>query len=109
MGNKNKFWKGILFGAIAGGAVALLDKETRHSVIEDIKKGTKEVTHFITHPSEVAEQLRTKTEKLRNTVEQVSEDVTFIAEKVGELKEVTPAVVSLVSDTKEAFLESSDD
>lgn len=109
MGNTNRFWKGMLLGALAGGAISLLDKETRQAVVEGIKKGKEEVTYFITHPNEVAEQVRSKTQALRNTVEQVSEDVSFIAEKVEELKEVTPAVVGIVNDTKEAFFEESDD
>lgn len=105
MGNTNKFWKGILLGALAGGAISLLDKETRQAVAEGVKKGTKEVSYCITHPAEIAEKVREKAQELRNTVEQVSEDVSFIAEKVEELREVTPAVASIVNDTKEAFKE----
>lgn len=105
----NKFWKGIVIGAIAGGAISMLDKETRQSVLEGVKQGTKEATYLITHPSETAEKVREKTQKLRATVEQVSEDVSFIAEKVEELREVTPAVVGIVNDTKEAFMNEEDD
>ncbi|TKC16267.1 YtxH domain-containing protein [Robertmurraya kyonggiensis] len=99
----NKFWKGILLGALAGGAISLLDRQTRTSVVESCKKGTKEVSHYISHPTEMAEKIKVKTSKLRSTVEQVSEDVSFIAEKVEELRDVTPTVVGIVKDTKEAF------
>lgn len=105
MGNSRTFWKGILFGAIAGGAITLLDRETRHSVVEGVKKGTKEITYCVTHPTEMVEKIRDKTEALRSTVEQVSEDVSFIIEKVEELQEVTPAVAGIVNETKEAFKE----
>lgn len=101
----NKFWKGVLMGALAGGVISLLDRDTRQSVVEGVKKGTKEVTYYITHPSETAEIVREKTLQLRTTVEQVSEDVSFIAEKVDELREVTPAVMGIVNDTREAFAE----
>ncbi|WP_077210882.1 YtxH domain-containing protein [Bacillus dakarensis] len=103
MGSQNKFFKGILMGAIAGGAISLLDRETRKSVVESCKKGTKEVSYYLSHPTEMAEQIRDKTSKLRTTVAQVSEDVTYIAEKVEELREVTPSVAGLVKDTREAF------
>lgn len=101
----NKFWKGILMGALAGGAISLLDRDTRQSVLEGVKKGAKGVSYYITHPSETAEMIREKTQQLRTTVEQVSEDVSFIAEKVDELREVTPAVIGIVNDTKEAFID----
>lgn len=103
MGSTNKFWKGILMGALAGGAISLLDKETRRSVIESCKNTTKEVSYLVTHPNEIAEKVKERTAQIRSTVDQVSEDVSFIAEKVEELREVTPTVVGIVNDTKEAF------
>lgn len=109
MGSTDKFWKGILLGAIAGGAISLLDRETRNSVVESCKSGAKNVTHFVTHPSEVAEKLKNTTTQLRTTVEKVSEDVSFIAEKVEEIREVTPTVVGIVQDTKEAFTHDHDE
>lgn len=103
MGNAGKFWKGIFLGALAGGAISLLDQETRKSVVDGCKKGVKEISYYATHPTEVAQQVKERTNKLRATVEQVSEDVSFIAEKVEELKEVTPSVVGIVKETKEVF------
>lgn len=109
MGSTDKFWKGILLGAIAGGAISLLDRETRNAVAASCKSGAKNVAHFITHPNETAEKLINTTAQLRSTVEQVSEDVSFIAEKVEELREVTPTVVGIVHDTKEAFIKDHDE
>lgn len=103
MGKTSKFWKGVLMGALAGGAISLLDQETRKSVVDGCKKGMREISYYATHPTEVAEQVKEKTNKLRTTFEQVSEDVSFIAEKVEELKEVTPSVVGIVKETKEVF------
>lgn len=103
MSGTRKFWKGILFGAICGGAITLLDRETRKSVVESCKNRTKEISYYVRHPNEVAEKVKDKTETFRNTVEQVSEDLSYIAEKVEELKEATPAVTEIVKETKEAF------
>lgn len=105
MGNSNKFWSYVFMGAIAGGAISLLDRETRKSVVDGCKKGIGEIKYYATHPTEVVEQAIEKTNKIRATVEQVSEDVAFIAEKVEELKEATPPVIGMVKETKEAFLE----
>ncbi|MDZ5473533.1 YtxH domain-containing protein [Bacillus sp. 31A1R] len=99
----NRFWKGVFFGAIAGGAVALLDRETRQAVVENCKKTSSDVSYYIKNPNEMVEQVRETTQKIKTTFEQVSEDVSFIAEKVDELREVTPAVAGIVKETKEAF------
>lgn len=109
MGSTNTFWKGMLIGALAGGAVTLLDKETRRAVAGSCKKGTQKVTYCLTHPTEMVQQVKEQTAKLRHTVEQVSEDVSFIAEKVDELREVTPTVAGIVQDTKEVFSKDKKD
>lgn len=98
-----KFWQGVLLGALAGGAMSLLDRETRKSVVEGCKKTTSDISYYMKHPNEVVEQVKEASSQLRNTIEQVSDDVSFIAEKVEELREVTPAVTGIVKDTKEAF------
>lgn len=104
MGSTKKFWQGMLIGAIAGGAVSLFHRETRQAVMENCKKGARTVSYYAKHPGELSDQILETAQSLRHTVEQVSEDVSFIAEKVEELKEVGPSVKGLVKDTKEAFL-----
>lgn len=103
MGNSNKFWKGVLLGALAGGALSLLDRATRQSVAEDCRKVTGTVSHYAKNPNELVDQVKDTTVKLRTAFEQVSEDVAFITEKVEELKESTPQVTGMVKDTKAAF------
>lgn len=108
MGNTNKFWTGVLLGALAGGMISLLDRDTRKAVTEGCGKTAKEISYCVTHPNEVIERIKDKADQLRSTVEQVSDDVTFIAEKVEELREVAPSVVGIVQDTKEAFFKDED-
>lgn len=100
---KSKFISGMIIGAIAGGAISLFDRATRNSVLAGCKKTTSDVTSMIKHPKEAIEKVKTMTSNMRTTMEQVSEDVTFIAQKVEELKDVTPQVVGIVKETKEAF------
>ncbi|MDE3837971.1 hypothetical protein C0966_00935 [Bacillus methanolicus] len=103
MGNSKFFWKSVLFGAIAGGALSLLNRETRHAVMNDCKKTAKNISYIVKHPDEVVDQLKQVSSKVRATVKEVSEDVSYITEKVAELREVTPQVAEMVKDTKEAF------
>ncbi|MED3979567.1 YtxH domain-containing protein [Priestia megaterium] len=109
MGKRNKLVEGIVIGAIIGGAVSLFDKETRTSVIQGSKKLKDKTTTLIQHPELVTDTVKEKYETIRTTIEQVSEDVSFVAGKVEKLKETTPQVMEIVNDTKEAFVEKYGD
>lgn len=109
MGKRNKLVDGIVIGAIIGGAVSLFDKETRSSVIQGSKKLKDKTTTLIQHPELVTDTVKEKYETIRTTIEQVSEDVSFVAGKVEKLKETTPQVMEIVNDTKEAFVEKYGD
>ncbi|MDT0149586.1 YtxH domain-containing protein [Priestia aryabhattai] len=109
MGKRNKLVEGMVIGAIIGGAVSLFDKETRSSVIQGSKKLKDKTTTLIQHPELVTDTVKEKYETIRTTIEQVSEDVSFVAGKVEKLKETTPQVMEIVNDTKEAFVEKYGD
>ncbi|MED3881696.1 YtxH domain-containing protein [Priestia megaterium] len=109
MGKRNKLVEGIVIGAIIGGAVSLFDKETRTSVIQGSKKLKDKTTTLIQHPELVTDTVKEKYETIRTTIEQVSEDVSFVAGKVEKLKETTPQMMEIVNDTKEAFVEKYGD
>ncbi|MFK7681288.1 YtxH domain-containing protein [Bacillus sp. Wb] len=109
MGKRNKLVEGIVIGAIIGGAVSLFDKETRSSVIQGSKKLKDKTTTLIQHPELVTDTVKEKYETIRTTIEQVSEDVSFVVGKVEKLKETTPQVMEIVNDTKEAFVEKYGD
>jgi gas vesicle protein len=103
MGNSKKFWMGMVLGAMAGGAVTLLEKSTRQAVKDDFSKVSSGVMYVVKNPNEFIEDLRETANKVRTTVEQVTEDVAFITEKVEEIKDVPPQVTELVKDTKETL------
>lgn len=106
---KSLFWKGVIFGAIAGGALSLIDKSTRQTVISNCKKATSEASFYAKNPGEAISQVKEMTNKIKSTVEQVNEDISFIVGKVEELSEGTPLVVDLVEDTKNKFNENEKD
>ncbi|WML28692.1 YtxH domain-containing protein [Neobacillus sp. OS1-32] len=98
---KNQFWKGMLLGAIAGGAISLFDKDTREIMKDNVQKSAKNVYKIIRHPGETAA-------KIKSTIEQVSEDFSYIAEKVDEFRELTPQVTEIIKETKDTFTKSDD-
>lgn len=105
---KSLFWKGVFIGAIAGGALSLIDKNTRESVFSSCKKTTDNVSYYVKNPREAVNQVKEVTNKIKSTIEQVSEDVSFITDRVEELKEGAPQVSKLFSDTKQSFFEEEE-
>ncbi|WP_110113541.1 YtxH domain-containing protein [Bacillus sp. CGMCC 1.16541] len=103
MVKKSKLLDGILIGALVGAAVSMLHKETREHTIQQSKKLKDKTMFAVQNPQVVTATLKEKYEDVRTTIEQVSEDVAFIAGKVEQLKEATPQVMEIVQDTKEAF------
>lgn len=105
--NKNKLWQGILIGALAGAAVSMLDRHTRESTIACAKKGIQNTREIIENPDIVIGQVKETTNKIRTTIESISEDVAMITSQVEVMKDMTPQIASVVKETKEAFKEEN--
>ena len=105
---KNLFLRGLLFGAAVGGALSLLDKQTREAMKVNVKKAYNQVSYVVQHPREITENVKETAGKIKNTIEQVSEDISYITGKVDELRELTPQVKEIVKDTKSAFSNHED-
>jgi gas vesicle protein len=108
MGSTNKFWTGVIAGAVAGGLISLLDRDTRQAVGEKTGKAAKNISYVLTHPKEIATNLKEKTMAIKNTALQISDEITYIVQKIDEVRELTPEVTGLVKDTKEAFLKEKE-
>ncbi|MEH7353899.1 YtxH domain-containing protein [Neobacillus drentensis] len=106
MTRKNQFWKGMLIGAIAGGAISLLDKQTREAMKENVQKTSSKVAYIVRNPGEISEKVKGTAAKIKTTFEQVSEDISYITDKVEELKELTPQVTDILKETKDSFTEN---
>ncbi|MFS0784649.1 YtxH domain-containing protein [Bacillus sp. 1P06AnD] len=105
-GKKSKLWKGILLGALAGAAVAMLDKHTREATIECGKKSYQNTKELIQNPERFVENVKEKSNQIRSSIESITEDVAFITGKVEEFKEMAPDIVDTVMETKEVFTDS---
>jgi gas vesicle protein len=104
--SRTKFWKGVLLGAIAGGAISLFDRQTRKVVFENCQGASNTITYYVKHPQEAARCVKDSTGRLRSTIEEVSEEISFIAEKVDELREITPQVTDIILDSKEVLFDN---
>ncbi|MEH7307993.1 YtxH domain-containing protein [Neobacillus drentensis] len=109
MTKKNQFWRGMILGAIAGGAISLLDKHTRERMKENVQNTTTKVSYVFRNPGEITDKVKETAEKLKTTVKQVSEDISYITDKVEELRELTPQVSDMLKETKETFSKSDEE
>lgn len=105
----NKFGKYILMGALAGAIVSLCDKSTREQVFKKSKGIVSDIRFYAKNPDVVKSKVEEKSEKYKSIYEQISNDATYLKEKVQELKQLSPQVVELVVDTKDAFTDSKDE
>ncbi|MCA1055935.1 YtxH domain-containing protein [Rossellomorea aquimaris] len=105
---KSKFFKGVLYGAVAGGLLTLLDKSTRDEVGTTLKNSGDTITKYSKNPKLLADTSKDVYEKLRTTADQVSKDIQFITEKVNIIKGMTPQVKEMIEETKETFEDSSE-
>ncbi|RIW32303.1 YtxH domain-containing protein [Bacillus salacetis] len=107
MGTK-RFIKGLVFGAIAGGFVTLLNRETREDVMASTKKSGELIGRYARNPQLLMDSSKEVYEKVRETAKQIEEDMDFINQKVAEIKELSPQVKEIIEDTKETIHSSSE-
>lgn len=93
----------MLLGALAGGAISLLDRQTRQAMKQNCQKAADSVKYVIKNPGEITDQLKEKALRFKTTVEEVGEDLSYIAGKVEELKETTPQVAKMLKETKDTL------
>ncbi|MGE6377707.1 YtxH domain-containing protein [Peribacillus muralis] len=106
---KSKFMQAVIIGAAAGAVVSLFDKTTRMSVLDNGKSCIGNLRGFVKNPNQVLSQVRETSTKVRSTVERISDDVSFISQKVEEMKDIPAQVAQVVMETKEVFTAENDD
>lgn len=106
---KSKFGSYMFFGALLGGAVSLLDRETRETVMKKSNHLFSGVRYYTENPTLLKSKMQNKAEHYQLMFEQISEDASYIKEKVDELKQLTPQVKEIVSETKDTFTDSKDE
>lgn len=109
MSQKNKLRTGMLIGAVVGGLVALLDKNTRQMTANNCRSCFNKVKNFVSEPTIVLDKVKAKTSQARDTVSQITDDIVFITEKAQELQDITPQVANFVKETKDVFVDRNEE
>ncbi len=101
----SKLWMAILGGAAAGFAISLLDKKTRNTVMTGGQKMMTNVKSVAKDPNSLVENVKDMSGKIRTNIDQIGQDVSFISEKVDEMKEMPPQVAGVIKETKEVLVD----
>ncbi|MET1014394.1 MAG: YtxH domain-containing protein [Paenisporosarcina sp.] len=101
--------KGILFGAVAGAGISLLDRTTRQDVKYKLNNLTADIKYYSQNREDLKLKLQEKAEKIQSVYNQFSRDAQYLSGKVEELKTLSPQVKTLVTDTKDAFIHSKEE
>ncbi|WP_051348702.1 hypothetical protein [Peribacillus kribbensis] len=99
----SKLLRGLLYGAAAGGALAMFDRGTRMSFMDGSRKTYAGMKSFFKNPMDGLARMGEFSGRLRTQIEEISDDLTFISEKVDELKEVPIQVAEVVMETKDVL------
>ncbi|MBB5325000.1 gas vesicle protein [Anoxybacillus tepidamans] len=83
-----KLWKNVMIGAALGAAVSLLDRETR----EALKTVWRQREEWVRR---LPEQMR----QCRQSLETLTEDVIYTAEKIKVIAEKTPEMIEWMKET----------
>ncbi|SRR5690606_24923429 len=102
MGRK-KLAKGMLIGALVGGALSLFDRETRKEVFSSGKKVGIKVLDVLSNPGKTLSGIKEKVEALQKAYREINEDLRFFVEKAQEIKEASLETKELLEETKEVF------
>ena len=102
----SKLWMAILGGAAAGFAISLLDKQTRNTVMTGGQKMLYNVKSMAKDPNSVVENVKDMSGKIRTNIDQIGQDVSFISEKVDEMKDMPPQVAGVIKETKEVLIDN---
>lgn len=98
-----KFAFGILIGAAIGGAVSLLDPNTRKDVWKMTKTASRKISETVKNPKEKYRMIRAQMEGLRDSFRELNEDLRFMTEKAAEIKELGMETIKTIEETKKVF------
>lgn len=104
---KSKLIPAVLLGALVGAAISMLDKNTRQHTIETSKKIKDTVTHYAQNRDELVQLVETKVEQAQSVYASTQENFTSFMTKVEDAKALPETIMSLVTETKDAFSKQS--
>ncbi|MGD6817822.1 hypothetical protein [Metabacillus sp. 84] len=109
MGDKSVLLRNVAIGAAAGFVLSMFHKPTRESLVEEAKEIGEKAGYYYRNPSLLSEDLKDKLNDAKFVVQNVTDDLKFVNQKVNELKETTPVILDVIKEAKERIISSKTD
>ncbi|CAD2075109.1 YtxH domain-containing protein [Jeotgalicoccus meleagridis] len=96
---KNKLLPAIVIGAAVGGAIALLDKGTRESVVSN----SKSIKHYATNPDDLKTRFTEPSTGQPSKIDMIKDEVLFWKDTIEEIRRNNPELEQAIMDAKDTF------
>lgn len=100
---KSKLLPAILLGALTGAVISMLDKNTRQHTVDTSKKVKETVTYYAKNSDELVQLVEAKVEQVQTLYSSAQKNMDSIMSQVEDAKALPDTIMSMVSETKEAF------
>ncbi len=100
---KSKLLPAVLLGALTGAVISMLDKNTRQHTMETSKKVKETVMYYAKNTDELVQLIETKAEQAQNLYSSAQKNMESIMSQVEDAKALPDTIMSMVTETKEAF------
>ncbi len=101
--SQSKLVKSMIAGAIIGAAISMLDPKTREHSINNLKRAKDTVQYYAKHRDELQQMIDQKIQQVQKLYETTQDNVSFIKDKIDEVKEIPIAVQDIMDETKTTF------
>lgn len=101
--SESKLVRSMIAGALIGAALSMLDPKTREHTIKGMKKVKDTVQYYATHREELQQIIEQKMAQVQKLYETTQDNVSFIKDKIDEVKEIPIAVQDIMDETKTTF------
>ncbi|HWL24414.1 MAG TPA: YtxH domain-containing protein [Ureibacillus sp.] len=101
--SESKLVRSMIAGAIIGAAISMLDRKTREHTVNGLKRAKDTVQYYATHRDELQSMIEQKIQQVQKLYETTQDNVSFIKDKIGEVKEIPVAVQDIMEETKTTF------
>lgn len=100
---QSKLLASIIAGAAVGAALSMLDRTTREKTIASTKRISETVAYYAANRDELQELIQEKVTAAQTIYESASANISMLADKADEFKELPSTIQDMISDTKSAF------
>ncbi|BDH63086.1 hypothetical protein MTP04_32160 [Lysinibacillus sp. PLM2] len=101
--SESKLLKSMVIGALVGAAVSMFDRKTREHTINNMKKAKDTVQYYVTHRDQLQQMIEEKIAQVQKLYETTQDNVSFIKDKLDEVREIPVAVQDIMDETKTTF------